>query len=169
MLVGGDLIWWWRYHSLSASWYDQDKTITTQGSIIRGACEKLWNLDLNNLKRSKLFAIAAQHQTVSVVCPLQSIISRSRKYVQLRLPTCQMDSWDRPNFSFYFAQPKKYRLVGCFHVDFGAKTLTVSSFSSLKRALIWNNMLTVNVFGNYGIWSVDLRLAERFFASEKGP
>ena len=39
------------------------------------------------------------------------------------------------------------RLVGCFHIDFGAKILTISSFHSLKRALIWNNMLTVNVFG----------------------
>ena len=31
---------------------------------------------------------------------------------------------------------KKYQLVDCFHVDFGAKILTISSFSSLKRALI---------------------------------
>ena len=37
--------------------------------------------------------------------------------------------------------------MGCFHVDFGAKILTISSFSSLKRALICNNMLTVNIFG----------------------
>ena len=39
----------------------------------------LWNLDPNNFKWLKLFAIAAsikrnQHQTVSVVCPLQSTI-----------------------------------------------------------------------------------------------
>ena len=39
-------------------------------------------------------------------------------------------------FQLYFAQPKKYRLVGCFHVDFGAKILTIYSFSSLKRAVI---------------------------------
>ena len=31
---------------------------------------------------------------------------------------------------------EKYGLAGCFHVDFGAKTLTISSFSSLKWALI---------------------------------
>ena len=37
--------------------------------------------------------------------------------------------------------------MGYFHVDFGAKILTISNFSSLKRALICNNMLTVNIFG----------------------
>ena len=86
-----------------------------------------------------------------VVCPLQSIIDEQIAEIwqalRLRLPTCQMESWARPNFSFYFAQSKKYRLVGCFHVDFGAKILTISSFSFLKRALICNNMLTVNIFG----------------------
>ena len=25
MLIGGDLIWWWRYHSFRTWWYDQDK------------------------------------------------------------------------------------------------------------------------------------------------
>ena len=61
------------------------------------------------------------------------------------------------------------RLVGCFHIDFGAKILTISSFHSLKRALIWNNMLTLmsSACPRYGIWSLDSKLAERVFASKK--
>ena len=49
------------------------------------------------------------------------------------------------------------KLVGCFHVDFGAKILTISSFSSLKRSLICNNMLTVNIFGLCALWNLICR------------
>ena len=49
------------------------------------------------------------------------------------------------------------KLVGCFHVDFGAKILTISSFSSLKRAVICNNCvrrrrtLSIHVVSSRGI------------------
>ena len=154
MLIGGDLIWWWCCHSSSTSWYDQDKTITTQGSIICEACDNFskYLVSLMELRPAQLQAVKTFCYCgfdLSVVCPLQSIIDKQIAEIwealRLRLPTCQMESWDRPNFSFYFARPKKYGLVGCFHVDIGAEILTISS--SLKRALIWNNMSTVNIFG----------------------
>ena len=86
---------------------------------------------------------------LSVHCKVL-LTSRSQKYGKLCSFDCRRVRWRveiGQIFSFYFTQPKKYQSVGCFHVDFGAKILTISSFTSLKWALIWNNMLSVNVFG----------------------
>ena len=103
MLIGRDLIW-------------SFKTITTRGSIIREACENvskylvsLMELRPEQLQAAKTFCYHGFD--LSVVCPLQSIIDEQIAEIwealRLRLPKCQMESWDRPNFSFYFAQPKK--------------------------------------------------------------
>ena len=113
----------------------------------------LWNLDPKYLllPRLRLKGSIIKQCQLSVYCKIL-LTSRSQKYGEL----CGFDVFDcwcvrwRVEISqisaFISLSRKKCRLVGYFHVDFGVRILTISSFSSLKRALIWNNMLTVNVF-----------------------
>ena len=132
------------------------KTITTRGSIIREACKNFWKylVSLMELRHVQLQAaktfLLPRLRFVSCLSITKYYCRADRRNMgssAASIANVSDGRLSRPNFSFYFAQPKKYRLVGCFHVDFGAKILTISSFSSLKRALICNNMLTVNIFG----------------------
>ena len=75
-------------------------------------------------------------------------MSRSQKYGKLCGFDCQRVRWKVKisQISAFISLSRKISVSGCFHVDFGAK-ITISSFCSLKWALICNNMLTINIFG----------------------
>ena len=144
----------------------------------------LWNLEWNNIKWSIFYFNVAVlslflyfnflQLLISLVLVKVLLTSRSEKYGSSAALVTNVSggelSWG--NFSFYFAQLKKYRLVGWLHVDFNRKIVrSSSSFSFVKQVLIWNNMLTVKdclACACHRSWSVGSRLAERVFTLGKG-